>query len=204
MDISSILNNSRRNVIVFDGNYENGKKECEKLNIPKQTLLYDVVCNNAGIIIDNWIYLLGQSGKNSVGIANYNFNASYEDQLSGLFVVAYDVIGGLFVIDISRFEPGKNMIWYFAPDTLDWECMNMKYGDFLNWALQGNVEDYFASVRWEAWRDDCSKITTMDKGILFYPFLWAKECNLETASKKVVPMEELISINFEYRKKMGF
>ena len=40
-----------------------------------------------------------------------------------------------------------------------------------------------------------------DEMMLIYPFLWAKECNLETATKKVVSSDELIRMNSEYAQK---
>lgn len=41
------------------------------------------------------------------------------------------------------------------------------------------------------------------EGILIYPYLWAKECNIETASKKVVPLKELLGMNEEFSKTAG-
>lgn len=41
-----------------------------------------------------------------------------------------------------------------------------------------------------------------DEGILIYPYLWARECNIETASKKVVPLAEIIAMNEEFVRKL--
>lgn len=40
--------------------------------------------------------------------------------------------------------------------------------------------------------------------ILIYPFLWSKECNLETASKTIVSSDELIRMNSEYAHEFGY
>lgn len=42
----------------------------------------------------------------------------------------------------------------------------------------------------------------LDEGILIYPYLWARECNIETASKKVVPLAEIIAMNEEFVRKL--
>lgn len=118
-----------------------------------------------------------------------------------MFIVATDVVGGLFAINISRYDEGNNDIWYFAPDTLEWESLEMQYNDFVSWALNGNVDDFYQSMRWENWRKECQSIS-FDDAFLIYPFLWAKECNLETVSKKIVPMDEIISLNFDYMVKL--
>ena len=58
-------------------------------------------------------------------------------------------------------------------------------------------------MRWNEWEKDCENVS-IDDGILLYPFLWAKECDVEAASKKVVPLNEIISINFEFLKRIHF
>lgn len=41
------------------------------------------------------------------------------------------------------------------------------------------------------------------QAVLFYPFLWSNECTVETASKKIVPLKELIALNAEYAQLFG-
>ena len=55
-------------------------------------------------------------------------------------------------------------------------------------------------MRWDTWETEC-QIIDFDKVILIYPFLWSKECDLRSATKKCVPYEELKGINLEYAKK---
>ena len=31
-----------------------------------------------------------------------------------------------------------------------------------------------------------------DEGVFIYPFLWAKECDIITASKKIVPYKDIL------------
>ena len=42
-----------------------------------------------------------------------------------------------------------------------------------------------------------------NNGVLIYPFLWAKECNIETASKKISPLSEIIKIYFGFKKEFN-
>jgi len=111
--------------------------------------------------------------------------------------VASDVPGGLYAINISRFPENRNMIWYFAPDSLEWECLELSYNEFVAWSLQGDTDGYYSSMRWQSWKEDVKDIA-MNDAILIYPFLWAKECDIETADKKIVKADEVIKMNFEY------
>ena len=55
---------------------------------------------------------------------------------------------------------------------------------------------------WRRWRESAKNVE-FDKAILIYPFLWSEEVNIETASKSIVPFDELFATNMEYREKFG-
>ena len=123
--------------------------------------------------------------------------------LEKMTIVGQDIVGGLFAINIGKYQEGIKKVWYFAPDTLQWECMDMNYAEFIAWAIQGNTDEFYSSMRWKCWKEDCSK-AEFDEMILIYPSLWSKECNLETAAKKVVSSDELIRMNSEFAQKFGY
>ena len=57
-DVQNVIDNSNRDIKVLAGDTELGKKECQSMNIPEQSLLGSVVCNTQGILVDNWIRIL--------------------------------------------------------------------------------------------------------------------------------------------------
>lgn len=198
--IKEMLCKSKYDIMILEGTIENGRRECEKLHIPSDSVLANVVMNCNGICIDNWIRILGQGSEKRNGILYYNTLID-NNCLDGMFIVANDVIGGIYAINIARFEIEKSMIWFFAPDKLEWESLGMKYSNFLAWAAQGNTSEFYESMRWDGWKHDCKKME-LNAGYLIYPFLWAKECDINTASKKRVLFDELMSMNFDYSSKI--
>ena len=199
-EILDIIHKSDKKIDVIDGNEELGMEECFNLNIPKDSVLYSVVTNSNGIIINNWIRLWGQNSNENNGVEYYN--TLFQDEIVGLLLVASDVLGGLFAININKFAEGNNLIWYFAPDTLEWECMDMHYNEFLAWSMQGNIDEFYSTMRWDNWKEDVDNIG-INYALLIYPFLWAKECDIEKASKKMVSIDEIIKINFDYYNKFA-
>ena len=193
-----ILVKSKYKMIILEEGLENGYDECEKLNIPEDSVLASVVKNCNGIYIDNWIRILGQGNEKQKGVLYYNTLVD-DSCIYGMFIVANDVVGGIYAINISKYENDKNLIWYFAPDTLEWECLDMNYSDFIAWVANGNISEFYETMRWNDWTVDCEKIE-FDKACLIYPFLWAKECEINSAEKKTVPFEELMRLNFDYHK----
>ncbi len=100
---------------------------------------------------------------------------------------------------------GKDLgkIYYFSPDTLEFEPLNLSYSEFLNFCFNNNLEEFYKGYRWEYWKEDVSKLNG-DFVFNFFPFLWAKESkDIENTSKKQVPIEEQYNINLDLRKELG-
>ena len=203
-EVKGMFQASDRKVCIYEGEENVGVSELEGLGLSSMSVLGVVVSHTSGICIDNWVRMIGQSGASRRGIADYNELKTEEKRfaLEGMLVVAQDIVGGIFAINRDRFEEGIRKVWYFAPDTLDWECLDMSYPAFAAWLVREDIDSFYRSMRWEKWREDCEK-AHFDDGISIYPFLWAKECNIEKASKRVVPFEELAGINFEYAMKLS-
>lgn len=115
-------------------------------------------------------------------------------------VIATDVFGGIFAINNGDFCGNRASIWYFAPDTLEWEDLNIDYTHFLQWVCSEDFNTFYSSFLWST-ADDIIRIISDDEAVLVYPFLWSNECNIETASKKILPFDELLSLNAEYKHK---
>lgn len=193
-NIKNLIKRSGRDIMITPGDQEAGNHICTELQIPDATLLHAVVSNTTDIIVDRTIHLLGQDTETIHGVRHYNREAEFSDQFHGLFLIGYDIVGGLFAIDFERFATTNN-IWYFAPDTLEWEDLGTTYEAFVNWCINGDIDSFYSSFRWHSWEKDVMGIGP-NEAIFVYPFLWAKECNVESASKKVVRIDELIGVNF--------
>ena len=201
-EVLEMLNTSNKKIQIYNGAENIGAEEIETMGIARNSVLGVVVLYTEGIYIDNWSRVIGQRGKHHNGIIEYNSEQMHgnSDCLTGMVVVAQDIVGGIFAINKSKFSEGHKKIWYFAPDTLEWECLDMNYAEYLAWLVQGDTNAFYDSMRWQGWEKDCEDVG-FDKSFLIYPFLWSKECDLSTATKKIIPCKELININFDYAKK---
>ena len=163
------------------------KSEFEKhFYLFKDKLFFEVMENCGGIVIDNWIRLYG-CGELNVVKKNLLFNRS------GLeIIIGEDVLGGMFAIK-------DGLIYYFAPDILEWECLNVYYANFINWLINApeRVNSFYAPFRWNNWKEDCSKIE-LDQGFSFYPLL-TSNYNIEERSKKVIKIDEILKFNLELK-----
>lgn len=156
----------------------------QKYDMNSESLLGAIIFNCGGIVIDNWIRIYGAG---ELDFASRNQLFPYED-----IVVGEDIIGGLFVI-----LDGGN-VGYFAPDTLGIEDMEISFGQFMYWCVQGDTDLFYQDYRWINWQKEVADMD-LDKGVAFYPFLWAQVEYLEGRRREQIPMKEIIGMQFEFK-----
>lgn len=153
-----------------------------KYKINSESLLAAILENTGGIVIDNWIRLYGAGEVNFVTRNSlFPFNE---------VVIGEDILGGLFIC------LNNGNIGYFAPDCLELEDMDIKLGQFVYWCLHGDTDTFYTDYRWQGWQKDTAALKN-NEGVAFYPFLWADAENLKSRSRTVVPMDEIIKLEFD-------
>jgi len=116
-----------------------------------------VILSAAGIVASGIVRILGAGSKknNISSIAEYNsYNAEnlcFPMRENGLIIVADDIFGGVFCLNIGKFsdilhyEDGAPFadIRYLDPKMLSWQPLNIDYPKFLSWAAAGSIEDFY-------------------------------------------------------------
>ncbi|AJA46868.1 hypothetical protein CPAST_c07680 [Clostridium pasteurianum DSM 525 = ATCC 6013] len=190
---------STNKVEFLPANKNNAEKVLYDLQVTAKSILGAISYYTGGILVANgWVRILGS------GADNFNRDISIWNKLKldGALLVADDVIGGFFAINGGYFEGEVGNIFYLAPDTLEWEDLELKFSDFVYWTFTGDISKFYEIFRWAEWEKETSKVTG-DMGILNYPFLWAESEEIEKRSRKVVPIEELWGITNENKKRLG-
>lgn len=171
-----------------------------RMGIDAHSALGQVVANTHGITVNGYVRILGSgNGVTSYNIIDYNMELEkYFD--SEKLIVANDIFGGLFAINAENQNYNNGEIWYFAPDTLEWENLEITYIELLEFVSSDDINLFYENFKWNQFEKYIQGID-YNQGVLIYPFLWSKECNIENADKKIVPFSELISINIDYKNK---
>lgn len=160
----------------------------EKYKLNSESLLGMLLENTGGVIIEHWLRLYGAG--------EINFAARNDLLPFDNVAVAEDILGGLFLC----LENGN--IGYFAPDCLEVEDMEISFSQFLYWCLHGDTDTFYKDYRWENWQEDLSSIKSSE-GVAFYPFLWLEAESLETRSRRIVPIDEIIGLEFDFLRQMS-
>ncbi|HKY44022.1 MAG TPA: DUF2625 domain-containing protein [Pyrinomonadaceae bacterium] len=158
-----------------------------------------IVYETGGILIDHgWLRILG-SGHSRLprSLASWNEGRTMfgDGQQPGYLLVADDVLGGFFAINGGALGEEMGSVFYFSPDTADWECLDYSYSEFIFWCLQGNVAGFYESMRWPGWEQEVSTVGG-DQGIFIMPFLFTKGPPIAERHRGVVPISQIYTLHF--------
>lgn len=155
---------------------DNGSRERALLDtqVTTRSPMGAIIYESGGILVDHgWIRILG-SGHSRLprSLPDWNIKRSLSEvgQVPPFLLIADDAIGGFFAIDGGGLGLGRGMVCYFAPDTLEWESMEMGYSDFLAWCFGGDLAKYYENARWPGWQEEVQSLRG-DEAFAIYPFL---------------------------------
>ena len=178
-----------------------------KTQVTTRSPMGAVVYMTGGLLIDNgWIRILGSgSVKLNRTLPEWNKGKTFKDfgQPTPYLLIADDAIGGYFLLNGGGLGKDVGKIYYFSPDNLEYEQLDLTYTDFLNFCFNNNLEEFYKGYRWANWKEEVSKLSG-DKVFNFFPYLWTKEANdINKISRKAVPVEEQYRLNVVFRKQLG-
>jgi uncharacterized protein DUF2625 len=165
-----------------------------RLQVTTRSPMGAIVHETGGLLVDHgWLRILGSGCPRlprSLPQWNEARALSREGHAPPFLLVADDVVGGFFAIDGGGISGSPGSVHYFAPDSLDWQNLNLSYSDFIQFALSGDIDRFYRDSRWSGWRDEVSDLPG-DRALSVYPFLWAKGPPIAERSRRSVPIAEL-------------
>lgn len=166
-----------------------------------------IVYKTGGILIDNgWIRILGSgSTKLSRSLPEWNKGKSFKEygEAPSFFLIADDALGGFYILNGGALGEDLGKVYYFAPDNLEYEKLDITYSEFLEFCFNNDLDKYYSGSRWENWKKDLAALQG-DQVFNFYPFLWTEEgSDINKVQRKMIPVEEQYSLNLDLRKQLG-
>lgn len=192
--IQEWLAETTNSVEVLPRTLEKAKEELVKTQVTTRSFMGAVVYETGGILIDDgWLRILGSgSTKLPRGLGSWNLSRTQSEPAgpAPYYLFADDAAGGYFAINGGGLNGKVGNVFYLPPDTLEWEDCGKGYGDFLNWALTGDLQLFYENLRWENWREEIRDLNG-DSVYTFFPFLWTEEgSDINQVSRKRVPIAE--------------
>jgi hypothetical protein len=163
------------------------------LQITTRSPLGALAYETGGVLIDGgWLRFIG-SGHQRLTRDLVGWN---EPRAHGVYLIADDAVGGFFALNGGALGPDLHNVYYWPPDSLEWEPCRLGMTDFFRWALTANVSQFYENLRWPSWKQDVSGLPA-DRCFAFDPFLWTKEGSIAGSRRTDVPAAEAFDLKMD-------
>ncbi|WP_035607900.1 DUF2625 family protein [Haloferula sp. BvORR071] len=157
-----------------------------------------VAYHSGGIsVLGGWVRILG-SGSPAIPRSLPDWN---EGRSEGFYLVADDAFGGFFALDGGALGAGDGKVFYFAPDSLCWEPLDLSYTDFLRWACS-DFRGFYDELAWPGCEEVIAALAP-DRCLFIYTPLWSAECVLPPDEIRDVPVDEAWGYQMEVARQFG-
>jgi len=197
---------AKNKIEILPKNPEKADTALYRTQVTTRSPMGAIIYETGGILIDHgWIRILGSGSEILTrDLPSWNKGKSFDQygEIMPFLLIADDAMGGFFALNGGAFghqDLGK--VYYFAPDNLKWEPLNITYTDFIFWAFNGDIDQFYSGYRWENWKEDVEKMGP-DRAMIFYPYLWSKYDNFNDLSRKDVPISEMWTIQINFRNQL--
>ena len=149
-----------------------------------------IVYETGGVLVNReWLRFLG-SGHTDLPRNLADWNASRGD---GLCLIADDVVGGFFAVNSGAFGADPDM-YYWAPDSLQWEPIGFDFEFFFRWSLTSALDDFYQHFQWSNWARDIADVLPTDHCFSFEPPLWNGEGAVTKSHRSTLPVADLYAL----------
>jgi len=202
--VKGMIDSATNKVEILSADSVRAKTALYDLQVNSRSSLGAIVLNTGGILIDHgWIRILGSgSAKLDRGVIEWH-RKLYPAQNPGYIILADDAIGGFYLQNGGGLGDDIGKMYYFSPDNLEFEPLEIGYTEFLSFCFKGNLESYYKGYRWKNWKTDVTALPG-NQVFSFAPMLWTKEGkDIENNTREPIPVEEQYFFNLDLRKQLG-
>lgn len=205
--VQAWISKAKNQVEVLACDTAKAKDALYKTQVTTRSPMGAIIYSTGGLLIDGgWIRILG-SGNTKLNrtLPDWNKGKSFKEygEQPSFLLIADDAAGGFFAINAGALGSDAGKVYYLAPDTIEWEPLDMTYTAFLNFCFNGDLADFYKELRWNSWKTDLAKING-NMTYNFYPYLFTKQGkDINKVSKKPVPVEEQFGFTLDMRKQLG-
>ena len=192
--------------MIVDGDSQRGEGVLWRLQVTARSYLGALALHSGGVLADNgWFRLLGGGSRHLADLATANDLGEPREGVAPppYLLVGYDALGGRFAIDGGGLGLAAGEVCYFGPDSLSWGGLGGGHADFVSAAIEGHLADAFETLRWTGWRQEVGQLLP-DQGLSIYPPPFSREGkDLEEASRRPVPIQELFNFYDDAARQLG-
>lgn len=193
MQLTDLLSGGKNHVEIIPVD-----KPCAEINAnyfqPNEMSAFGMlITQSGGIIAENVVRLLGSNRNPEYRDINM-FNIKFGGK--GYIIIGDDIFGGIFVINTGAMPDVIGNILYFAPDTLEFEDLEITLSDFLDFLNDGDLRGFYAQISDKLY-DKCRwSDVKFNQTLSFYPPQYSAEFDNGEPSVSAISVNEYYKLNF--------
>ena len=137
---------AKNKVEVLPANAIKAEESLYAIQVTTRSPMGAIVYSTGGLLVDNgWIRILGSgSEKLNRSLPEWNKGKGFNKNNvpSGFLLVADDAIGGFFILNGGKRGSDVGKIYYLAPDTLEYEALDITYSEFLHFCFDNDLDKF--------------------------------------------------------------
>jgi hypothetical protein len=196
------MQDARNDIEVLPTDKIRAEKALYNTQVTTRSPMGAIIHETGGILVKNgWLRILGSGhSKLDRSLPEWNKGKAFEKfgEQAGFLLIADDILGGFFAINGGALsEEDLGQVFYFAPDTMEWESTEKGYSDFVYWCFHGDLELYYEGFFWEGYESDLQNISGT-QAMSFFPFLWTEEADdINQCARKIVDIETVWELSID-------
>lgn len=140
-----------------------------------------------GVTANNVIRLLGSNRDPNFRDINM-FNIKFGG--AGFLILGDDIFGGIFAVNFGAFSENLGSVFYFAPDTLEWEDLELQLSGFFAWLKDGDLAQYYGQFSAEEYENLRSMNVKFNEVLHILPPQWSAEFKTESHDVRAIDINE--------------
>jgi hypothetical protein len=201
------IDSAKNKVAILTVDSVQAKDALYKTQVTTRSPMGAIVYNTGGLLIDDgWIRILGSGNtKLKRTLPQWNQGKTFKKlgEAPSSLLIADDIMGGFFFLNGGALGKDLGKVYYFSPDNLKYEPLDLSYTDFLIFCFNTDLDDFYKGYRWKNWQTEVSKLSG-DEAFSFSPSLWSKQGkDFDKVTRKVISIDELYTFNMSMRKQLG-
>lgn len=131
-----------------------------------------LINQSGGVITEGIVRLLGSTRDTDFRDINM-FNIKFGGK--GYIILGDDIFGGIFALNSGLLPECKGNILYFAPNSLEWENLEIKLSGLFGFLAYGDIRGFYGQFSDELFTKCAATNVKFNQVLSFYPPQWSRE-----------------------------
>ena len=193
MELSDLLLNGKNRVEIIHPDEPCTAINAEYYQADGSSAFGALITQSGGVIADGVVRLLGSNRDpnfRDISMFNIKFGSC------GFIIFGDDIFGGIFALNIGLLPDCIGNVIYFAPDTLEFEDLEIKPSGLFEFLRNGDIHSFYGQFSTEEYDELRAMNVGFNKVLHILPPPWSAEFKTEKHDVRAIDIYEHYRLNF--------